>query len=208
MLKHSVAYDFNLHPPLIGFDIWSFKENKFVEPAYAILLFNSLGIQFVPVLNIAFTAEEASKLKIDDTLVPKSEYYAGQCEGIIFKNYKKQIFGKYVTAKFKEVNKEVWGLSKRQARAGGEDTDIFTTTYAGNARIDKAIFELVNNGEKLSMELMHKVPQKVLTDIYEENWRDILNSNMILDMRAIKKAVSKRCLEVLKRVIANNLITQ
>lgn len=88
------------------------------------------------------------------------------------------------------------------------DTKIFVTTYAGNARIDKAIFELIHEGKKLEMPMMQTLPKKVLNDIFEENWRDILGSNMVLDMRDIRKTVTKRCLEVLKRTIINNAINK
>lgn len=214
-IKHSINYDWDKMTPFVGFDIFDLDTNKFISPSIASKMYEDMEFTFVPILNLelniltAKTANEFIK-DLNDSKVPQSKFYAGQCEGIIFKNYYStpQIFAKYVTTKFKEVNREVFGMSKRQARATNESSDIFIATYCTNPRIDKKIFELINEGEVLDLKLMSKLPKAVLEDIYAENWHEILTSNMNLDLKDIRTKVPKRCLQVLKQVMINNQLNK
>jgi len=197
-IRHSISYDWNKIPRWIGFDIMDLRTNKFVDYDLKLLILGNLGFQPVPLVAV-LAAKEIKK--IDDSSVPQSRFYEGKSEGLVYKNYSKQVFGKYVTSKFREVNKEVFGKTKRQA---DNDDERIVAIYCTNARIDKLIFKLVNDGYPLEMKLMNTLPKMVLDDIYAENWSDILNGNYKIDTRNIKKLVSKRCLEVLKTVIVNN----
>lgn len=206
-IKHTIDYNWDKIPPFLGFDIWRFTENQFIDSATAILIYNQLGLDFVPILNIAFTAKECLELKMDDSIIPKSQYYEGQAEGIVFKSYKKQIFAKLVAKKFKEKNEEVFGMTKKKARSVN-DNELFVATYCTNSRIDKGIFKLIEEGNSLSLELMHKLPVLILNDIWEENWKEIIKSNLTLNFMHLKKAISKRCLVVLKNIIEINTISK
>ena len=141
-------------------------------------------------------------------MVPKSKYASPsaedqQAEGIVIKNYSRQLFAKYVREKFKEKNKEMFGDSKKCARQKG-DEELLVATYCTNARIDKMVFKLLNDGKKLGMELMHDLPHEITKDIYEENWHEICCSNWIIDFRSVRKKISKRCLAVLRQILVNN----
>ena len=56
------------------------------------------------------------------------------------------------------------------------------------------------------MPLMHKLPNKVYEDIWEEEWKEISKTKKILNLSKFKQAVSKRCLIVLKQMITNQTI--
>jgi hypothetical protein len=145
---------------------------------------------------------------IDDSFVPDSKYTPlslqnRQAEGVVFKNYDKQIFAKYVRKKFKEVNKRAFGGSKKFAN---DDSEKIVAIYCTNARIDKIIFKLMDEGFKLNKKMMTKLPVRVYQDIISENWKDILTTKYIIDVNRTRKLVAKRCLAVLDQVITNNII--
>jgi len=114
-----------------------------------------------------------------------------------FQKYKK------IKALGDEENKDYFGKGKKQCE---NDDEKICSLYCTNARIDKHIFKLVDEGYKLEMKLMEVLPKRVIEDIYEEHWREILHSNMSLDLKNTRKLITKRCLSVLKQVITNNAL--
>lgn len=56
------------------------------------------------------------------------------------------------------------------------------------------------------MPLMHHLPKRVTEDIWEEHWKDLIHSNYTINFRSVRKAVSKRCFNVLKQVIVNSAL--
>jgi hypothetical protein len=200
-VKHSIHYNFDDMPPFLGFDVWSFSKEGFLNSKAKTEAFRLLQLPMVPVI---WTGSAKDIPKINDEFVPKSQYYEGPAEGVVIKNYSKQLMAKYVTDKFKEVNKKAFGTPKKFAE---NDDERIVATYCTNARIDKCIFKLIDDGHKLEMKLMHELPHRVIEDIYEEHWRDICFSNFSVNFRQIKKKVSTRCLHVLKQVMVNNALS-
>jgi hypothetical protein len=126
-------------------------------------------------------------------------------EGWVIKNYDKQLFCKIVRSKFKEKNRGVFGGSKKHAKS---DEEYFSLMYCTNARIDKCIFKLLDEGKELSMSLMGELLNVVYSDIWEENWREMAYSKKIIDTHNMKKLVSRRVLEVLKQTLINNALAK
>jgi hypothetical protein len=157
----------------------------------------------LPVVPHIKICKASELLKWDDNIVPQSQYYDGQAEGLVFKNYDKQLMAKWVVTKFKEDNKKVFGGSKRKAK---NDNEMLIAIYCTNRRIDKCILALINEGHKLDMPLMHHLPKKVYSDIMEEHWREVCFSHWSVNFKDILKLISQRCLAVLKNAIANNAI--
>lgn len=216
-IKHTINYDWDKIPPFLGFDILDCNTNRFLKPKDASLIFESLGFTFVPILNLELnilTAKTASFFlsELNDEKLPQSKYYLGSVEGLVFKNYNKEIdiFAKYVSTKFKEKNEDAFGVSKKKARTRDENNnnELFISTYATNARIDKGIFALIEDGNILDMKLMHKLPKYIMDDIWEENWKELINSNYIFDFKDLRQKISKRCLNVLKNIIDINKINE
>lgn len=203
MIKHTMAYDWETIPPFLGFDIYDMKTGKYLDYKKIATIYDALGLTMVPLISVCL-AEEIKK--IDESIIPPTEYPSLSstdllAEGVVFKNYKKQIMGKIVREKFKEKNREVFGGSKKWAKT---DDEYFCAVYCTNARIDKCVFKLIDDGKKLDMTMMGDLLNMVYKDIWEENWNEISFSKKKIDLLNLKKLVSKRCLEVLKQSIVNN----
>jgi len=207
MVKHTITYDWETIPPFLGFDIYDMKTGKYLDYKKMAIIYNNLGLTMVPLISICLV-EEIDKL--DESIIPLTKYPSPSskdllAEGIVFKNYKKQLFAKLVREKFKEKNREVFGGSKKWAKT---DDEYFCAVYCTNARIDKCIFKLIDEGSKLDMTMMGNLLKMVYKDIWEENWNEISFSKKKIDLLNLKKLVSKRCLEVLKQSIINNALNE
>lgn len=200
MFKHSIEYDWTKIPAFLGFDI--LKGKIFVDWQVKNELFAELDLPIVPLLWHGSVACLPKKL---DSLIAKSYFGSVEMEGIVYKNYSKQLFGKIVTNKFKEVNKAAFGMNKKHAK---DDTERLVAVYCTNPRIDKATFKLMDEGNTLSMELMHLLPKLVLQDIFEEHGQEIYQSSFHIDFRRFRSLVSKRCVTVLQQIIVNNALKQ
>jgi len=200
-VKHSINYDWETMPPYLGFDIWINKEERFLEADFAASFFQILGLDFVPIINIC----KANEIKaVDDDFVPQSIYSLNKAEGVVFKNYNKQIFAKYVTDKFKETNKETFGMSKKFASS---DDEYVTAVYCTNARIEKMIFKLIDEEVKLEMQMMKFLSTRVYKDIWEEHWNEIAHlKGRSVNFQKFRRRVTNRCCSVLKQIIVNTAL--
>ncbi len=202
MIKHTIGYDWENTPPFLGFDI-SREDDKFIECDEMVKIYSTLGLDVVPLIKVV----KASEIKeVTDEDVPKSKYYGGQAEGIVFKNYEKQIYAKYVRDKFKEKNKEEFGQNKKHIET---DEDYFSAVYCTNARIEKCVWKLIDEDNKLHLSLMPLLIKAVYKDIWEENWNEIVNTKQkTINFEKLKKSFTRRCFAVLKNIITNNAINK
>ena len=202
MVRHTLDYDWAHIPSILMFDIYDMNQQRYLNYKEKTAVFNELELPIVPLVKIT-NAKELSSLKIDDNFVPKSQWRDGQAEGVVFKNYKKQIFAKYVRERFKEKSREVFGGSKKYAK---DDSEKVVAIYCLNPRIEKNILNLLDEGKELNMKLMSYLPKQVWNDIIEEEGKEILNSNYVIDLRKVRKLIAKRCVNVLKQMIVNNTL--
>lgn len=198
--RHSIHYDWENMPPYLGFDIKG--ENGYLNYPEKQKIFEELGLPMVPLLG-SFKANEILEKfgTIEEKNIPKSKYYPGQAEGIVIKNYSSQIMAKFVTDKFKEVNRDAFGIAKRYAE---DDSEKLVAQYCTNARIDKQIFKLIDEGQELDMPLMRFLPKRVIEDMYEENWKEIVHGNQTIDFKRVRNLINQRSRAVLQQVITNN----
>jgi hypothetical protein len=201
--KHTINYNWEKIPRFLGFDIFDMQHNKFIYP----LFYADFQIEEVPFVKECKVSEIG---EINDKLVPISAYAPldklnMQAEGIVIKNYSKQILAKYVRNEFKEKNTEAFGGTPKYNKEDDTDNAEFLFKYCTNPRIDKIVFKLLDSGEKLDLKLMSKLPKLVYQDILEENWNEILNSNWKLDFKGLRQKVPKRCLSVLQQIMVNNV---
>jgi hypothetical protein len=208
-VKHTLSYDWDKIPPFLGFDIYDINREEYL--CYEQVKDIYLTILHLPVVPLFKICKASDITKIDDGLVPVSLYAPKsnpkqKAEGLVFKNYKRQIFAKYVRDEFKEENSKVFGGNPKYNKQGNTNNEELVFKYCTNARIEKIIFKLLDDGYKLEMKLMEQLPTKVYEDIMKEEWRSICFSRWIIDFGNLKKLISKRCLAVLKQVIENNLI--
>lgn len=205
-VKHTINYDWEKMPPFLGFDIYSFDENRFMNDTYVKNVYHELGLETVPYLE---SHEDLSIDLINDDLVPISKYALHsakdkKAEGIVIKNYEKQIFAKYVRDAFKEKNAVTFGSSPKYNKVDDTNDADFVFRYCTNARIEKIIFKLINDDNELSMKLMGDLIRQTYLDIIEEEWQEILTSNWKIDFKNVKKMIAPRCRSVLEQVIMVN----
>ena len=203
-VKHTMNYDWDKIPPYLGFDIYCLENNKFLADKK--MFFEALGLPTVPTIKVVCAKEI---IDISDDLVPMSVYASEsskdqKAEGIVFKNYSKQIMAKYVRDKFKEANAECFGGSPKYNKVDDTNNAEFVFKFCTNARIDKMIFKLIDEGFKLEMGLMKELPKRIYLDIWDEHWQEIRDSNWKLNMKSLRRLVPKRCRGVLQQVIVNN----
>ncbi len=209
-IKHTINYDWEKIPPFLGFDIIDLESDKFEGHRAVQSMYYSLGLQNVPVIKIC-NAEDIKE--INDDLVPISEFASSsnkdmKAEGIVFKNYSKQIMAKYVRNAFKEKNAEAFGGSPKYNKEGEFDDAEIVFKYCTNPRIDKTIFKLIDEGNTLDMTMTGTLIKRVIQDIYDENWSEILNSNYKLNLKNIRNLVALRCRTVLQQVMTNNALNE
>lgn len=205
-IKHSLSYDWDKIPPFLGFDILDIEEEEFLSYEEVKTIYDSYDIPMVPLIKICKASEVG---EINDASVPISEYASKldpnmKAEGVVFKNTNRQLYAKYVTDKFKEVNADTFGGTPKY---GVGETAKLVLKYCTNARIDKHIFKLIDEDVPLDMPMMKYLPTAVFRDIWEEHWEDmIINHKYVIDVGDFKKSVTKRCLAVLRQVITNQAL--
>lgn len=204
MIKHTMSYDWENIPRFLGFDIMDIETGLFLNWITAEKMFKQINLDTVPLIKTS-KAKECRENPFKDSDIPITAYPPLtkpklQAEGIVYKNYNKQIFAKYVREQFKEENAEAFGGTPKY-----EETDDgkITARFCTNARIEKFIFKLIHEGDKLELSMMKKLPNLISDDIWEENWREIVKKYEVINPRQIRKIVTKRCLAVLKQVITN-----
>lgn len=209
MAVHTIRY--TSAPFIIGFDIRirHAKNNGglglFIGREAREQEFNRLKIENVPLVWRG-SVNEIKKLEIRG-LIPKSKYFDGFAEGIVIKNYCRkhphqnyQLYAKLVRDEFKEDNKAVFG----NVRNKNSDTSKIVEEFCTDARIRKAVLHFIDEGEKLDLRLMAKVPHYIIKDIFKEEVLNIIDKYKFIDLKEMKQKVPKLCLRVISDMIMEN----
>ena len=206
VIKHTMSYDWENTPIFLGFDILDTNDDKFLTTELAKFTFEFMQLDFVPIIKECRVCDLE---EINDDIVPISKYACKssedqQAEGLVFKNYAKQLYAKYVRGAFKEKNSATFGKNPKFGKLTEMNDDEFVFKYCTNARIEKLIMKHVNLDMPLDMKLMGLVIKETYVDIIEEEWREILLSNWKLDFKHIRKQIALRCRAVLQQMMVNN----
>jgi hypothetical protein len=158
--------------------------------------FKRVGIPCVALKQIILV-KDFVKLNPDSLTDAKSDYYEGQPEGVVIKNYARmnmfgrQMFAKVVRSDFKELNRACFGGAKQDRSSTHKLVEYAFTP----ARIDKRINQLVfEDGQKLERKLMAKLPMAVIADVFKEETPWILRNVDTLHLKLLKQIVSAACL--------------
>lgn len=206
MVKHSLSYDWEEIPPFLGFDVYDIEQQKMLKFTEMAVMFSNLGLPLAPLVGIK-KASDISKDNIN-ALIPISKYPPKSepkmlAEGVVFKNYTKQIYAKYVRPEFKEINAKTFGGTPKYEES---DTGKICANYCTNARIEKAIFYFVDQDKPLDMTLMRMIIGYTYKDIWEEEWKSITKKYRNVDFVQMRKIIAERCKAVLQQVITNNAL--
>lgn len=200
--RHTISY--TDIPNFIGYDIWNDETESFLDWKEAKIEFESIGLSFIHV----HFEREGSEITIEELeeCIKHSLYKEGDAEGIVIKNYSKlnkydnPLFAKIVTDSFKEQNRAVF-KGTNQPTKEGNSTIIIASTYSTEARIEKIIHKLVDEGNKLDMSMIPVLFNAVAEDIFEENAVEIYHTFDKIDFKHLRGIVAKKCVPVLKRVL-------
>lgn len=198
MVKHTLNYDWENVLPFIGFDVMNLETQELLPYDQKISIFQEAGIEPIRLIGVV----KASEVVLDESAIPKSVYGGVVAEGIVFKNYDKQLTTKIVSAQFKENNRKTFGGNKKHAN---DDMERIVLTYCGNARIEKSIFKLMDEYEfSLDYTMLGELIKAVYVDMWEENWREIVMSQYKVQFKELRKLVAERCRNVLDQMMINN----
>lgn len=174
-VPHRLQYDWEDIPPFVGYDVYNPRQGAFVSDPES--YFEALCLPYAPVVKRCKAGEIKS---ITEDLIPMSAYGNVRAEGVVFKNYKKQHFFKFVRQDFAE---------KKSNRDYSVDTHLTT------ARVEKMVWKLVDEGHDLGVDLMHHLPTRVAQDIVEE-------SGTQKGVDAVEKQANKFCYRALMDVLS------
>lgn len=202
MQRHTIVY--NNITDFVGYDILNVKTGLFLNWKDTKKEFESLGLVFI---NVHFE-KHGSEVTIEELekCIEKSPYGENGDEGIVVKNYDKLnkhgevLFGKIVTDDFKEQNRAVF-KGTNQPPKEGNSTILIASTYSTDARIEKTIYKLLDEGNVLDMSMIPVLFNAVSEDIFEENAVEIYRTFDKIDFKHLRGIVAKKCVPVLKRVL-------
>ena len=194
VLPHSIQYDWNrFKAPLIGFDAYDLTTNSWVPYPQNKKMFEDIGLPFVPVVDILHTKPTLNEF---NELIPKSQFYDGVAEGVVLKNYKNGIFAKILSEKFIEANHSIFGKSKKEFK---DETDRWFEYLFSPRRIEKIIQQLYNEKGYLNMKMMKDIIQTTIQDAVEEEGIYFLSKASAVDIRRMRKNLSRRIQNILQR---------
>ena len=201
MQKHTIAY--SKIPNFVGYDIWDKKTEQFLDWKIVRDEFTKLNLPFIHV----HFERDGSEITVEELneCIKNSAYKEGESEGIVIKNYDRQTFAKIVTDSFKEKNRQVFKGNSSPPKEGNS-TIIIASTYSTDARIEKTIHKLIDEGNKLDMSMIPILFNAVAEDMFEENAVEIYHTFDKIDFKHLRGIVAKKCVSVLKRVLLERAI--
>lgn len=87
MHRHTIEYDWDRTPSVLGFDVWSAADEAFRPPGAANRIFERLGLQPVNAVERELSARDFDP---DSYSIPQSAWYDGPAEGVIVRNKRGQ----------------------------------------------------------------------------------------------------------------------
>jgi len=206
MIKHSLSYDWDKIPPILCFDIWSITEERYYTYDEKIRTFDEFDLPYVGCIYEG-TIEDMPE--INDSLIPICLYppltnAKQKEEGIVIKNDTNGMRCKFVRDEFKELNAQTFGGSPKYNKVDDTINSEIVFKFCTNARIEKNILALQDEGYTIEMALMKYLPKRVYSDIMIEEWQYIMYSKKKVDFGNLNKLITKRCLYVLTQCVENN----
>ena len=197
MVLHNLDYNWDQTDQLYFFDVYDEEANEFLHPEKASRIVEEIGHQFVPHYEVG----KAEEIDFENFELPESHFRGGKPEGVVFKNPKTGIKKKEHREDFQEINGYTFGNMR-----GNSDEDRLVNDYCSNNRIIKVLQkEVVENDRELTMKDMMgeaNVHLQVLEDMWTEEVGNIVHKNWEIDLRKVKKMVTRRTRKVLKRRIS------
>lgn len=208
--KHTIDYDWGNIPNVVGYSVWDSAEHGWVHPNRATNYIESMGIPVVPVVEMCSKEYFRDHYITDDgidreALVPESEYYDGKAEGVVINAHQGGELhrAKVRTEEFLEKHKG----SKKSNEHPETDEDKLVNTYCTPARVEKTAHKLIDEGkwDSLCMPMMEDLAPRMVKDIWEEEWEEIVFKHWELDMGDVRSGISSRTASYLKDAIEKEI---
>lgn len=214
MISHSLDYDWEEVPQIIGFDIYDNENNEWLPHDQVRDMFDTLGVSTAPLTEKISVEEFKERHSSEEGYeIPGSEFRDGKGEGVVIINTDKEennrsgfnTRAKLVTEEFKEKHKEATGARQSVEAIHGHEKAV--SKYCTDQRIRKRIHAMQNEGRDLGMEMMGNkdgskgLPMRVSMDIVEEEYDDFVTSNWKIDFKEFRSLIAKRCVHVLKQEV-------
>jgi len=207
MVKHSLEYNWDNTPQVIGFDVYDEKDEEYLGSEQAYTAFKTAGIPIAPKVD-EMTVEEFDPENYE---IPESNFRDGKMEGVVIINQDQEedqrsgfnTRAKMVTDEFLEKHKKSTGA--RQSKEAIKGHEKIVSKYCTDGRIRKHIQKMRDEGRKLGMELMGNkddsagLPVRVSVDIVEEEADEIVRRNDEMNWKNYRSAVADRCVHVLRQ---------
>lgn len=214
MVKHSLDYQFEEMPQVIGFDIYDHEAETYKSTPAAYEIFHSHGIETAPLVNDEDI--DATEFSPEDYEIPESNFRDGKMEGVVIINTEQEednrsgfsTRAKMVTDEFAEKHKKATGANQSKEAVHGHEKIV--SKYCTDGRIRKHIEKMRDEGRPLGMELMGNegdsagLPIRVSSDIIEEEADEIVRRNDKMYWKNYRSLVAKRCVNVLRQEIQKN----
>lgn len=207
MVKHSLEYDWQNTPQVIGFDIYDEEEEKYLSWKETKRIFDKLGIKTTPIVDKK-TVEEFDPENYE---IPESNFREGKMEGVVIINQDQEedersgfnTRAKMVTDEFKEKHKKSTGARQSVEAIKGHEKII--SKYCTDGRIRKHIQKMRDEGRDLGKELMGSqgdsegLPIRIAVDIIEEEADHIVRRNDEMNWKNYRSLIADRCLRVIEQ---------
>lgn len=214
MVKHSLQYEFDEMPQVIGFDVYDHEEEEFIMWEAAHSTFEYIGMKATPIVELINVEEFKEQHSSEEGYeIPESQYRDGKAEGVVIINTDMEendrsgfnTRAKLVTEEFKEKHKKATGANQSVEAIHGHEKAV--SKFCTDARIRKQIHKMQDEGRELGMELManqgnsNGLPIRVANDIVEEEYDSFVKSNWKVDFKEFRSLVADRCVHILRQEV-------
>lgn len=213
MVKHSLEYNWDETPQVIGYDIYSHKAEKYLNWSLTKQMLESWGIPTVSVVD----RKTVGQFNPENYEIPESNYRDGKIEGVVIINQDQEednrsgfnTRAKMVTEEFKEKHKKSTGA--RQSKEAIKGHEKIVSKYCTDGRIRKHIEKMRDEGRDLGKELMGGqdgsagLPIRVSVDIMEEEADEIVRRNDEMNWKDYRSLIADRCLRVIEKEMQRNI---
>jgi len=197
MVKHSIDYPQEVYQNFYLFDVYDEDMERYIPLEYVRNESERLSLKLVPV----FYEGEFQSLDHVNSFVGQSKL-GDVGEGVVLKNYDyidkhgSQQFTKIVSDRFTEKAK----TKKQKLPQNSNELDDFVDTYLTNARVEKMLNKLVDEGvidQEYGIEdtgtILKNSGSRIIDDILEEEMDSLI--------KIVKKKIGKKYPQKVKEVI-------
>jgi hypothetical protein len=184
------------------FDVWDWKENRYLSYEEYQPLMDEYGIDYIPCITILKNGTYETFLKqleLNQYLIKDGE---GSGEGIVLKNYKYQnkyrrtCWAKMITNSFKEKHVKIMGPQVRVQKRMVEEEIV--NKYVDKPLVDKVYSKITNENSGWNSRYIPRLLNEVYHDlVVEEIWDAIKKmKNPIINFKTLQTLVTMKIKEL------------